>query len=284
MRENQLAAIVRREESPTGLAFRRMFPFMFKNHPYGFLQQGDPDAVKKFTTADAKHFWSSQITRPWVLAVSGDFNKEKILTLARQLPVPSEKATTLETPAWGQEKKLELKLPGRNQAHLMMVFPTSGAGAPDEPGLALLQNILAGQSGLLFRDLRDVHGLGYSVTALAWKGEKAGALIFYIGTEPAKLAQAEAGFERIIAQLHSTPLPEEELMRGKQQMTGDYYRDHQSLASRSSEAAKLTLLNRPLDAERAIVDTAQKITAEELQELSRKYIQKDRAYFVKVLP
>ena len=165
-----------------------------------------------------------------------------------------------------------------------MVFPTVGYGNPDEAGLDLLQNILAGQSGLLFRDLRDKQSLGYSVTAFPWKSAKSGALIFYIGTEPGKLAQAEAGFKSVIKELHNEPLPAEELERGKNQIRGDYYREHQSLASRSSEAAALTILGLPLDYARNMVDKAQAIDAKTLQDLARKYLQTDKAYMVVVKP
>ena len=165
-----------------------------------------------------------------------------------------------------------------------MIFPAVGYGNEDEAGLELMENILAGQSGLLFRDLRDEQSLGYTVTAFSWKSEKTGVLIFYIGTEPGKAAQAEAGFRDVIRKLHGELLPVEELERGKNQMTGDYYRDHQSLGSRSSEAASLAVLKLPLDYSRKLVEKAQGIDARTLQELARKYIQPDKSYMVKVLP
>ena len=136
----------------------------------------------------------------------------------------------------------------------------------------------------MFRDLRDKQSLGYSVTAFPWKSAKAGALIFYICTEPGKLAQAEAGFRTVIKELQNELLPAEELERGKNQIRGDYYRDHQSLASRSSEAAALTILGLPLDYARNMVDKAQAVDAKAIQALARKYLQPDKAYTVVVKP
>ena len=282
--ENQVAAITAREDQPTGLAFRRMFPFLFGNHPYGFLQLGEKDRVAAFTAKDAKEFWREQTLRPWALSVCGSYDKDAILAAVKKLPVPAKKEKTVDDPAWGKTKELDLKLAGRQQAHLLMVFPAVGYGNPDEAGLDLLQNILAGQSGLLFRDLRDKQSLGYTVTAFPWKSAKAGALVFYIGTEPGKLAQAEAGFRSIIKELQSEPLPAEELERGKNQIRGDYYREHQSLASRSSEAAALTVLGLPLDYARNMVDKTRAVDAKTLQQLARKYLQPDKAYMVVVKP
>lgn len=284
VRENQIAAIVTREDQPTSLAFRRMFPFLFSGHSYGYLGLGEKDRVAAFKAKDARVFWAKQTLRPWVLSVCGTFDREGVLRAAEKLPVPGTEADTLAEPVWNQAKELDLHLAGRNQAHYFMVFPTVGYGHEDEAGLDVLQNILAGQSGLLFRDMRDKQGLGYTVTAFPWKSEKTGALIFYIGTEPDKLEQAEAGFAKVIAFLHKEILPEEELQRGKNQINGDYYREHQSLASRSAEAGVLTILQRPLDAARALVDKAQAVTAEEVRALAVKYIEPDKAYVIKVLP
>lgn len=282
--DNQLSAIAVREDQPVGLAFRRLFPFLFGQHPYGYATLGEKERVAAFKASDAKNFWKEQIHQPWVLSVCGTFDREAILKAAQNLPKPQAGEHVPGTPIWNQGKELDLHLAGRNQGHLLLIFPTVGYGDKDEAALDLLENILAGQSGLLFRDMRDRQGLGYTVTAFPWKMQKAGALIFYIGTEPEKMEQAEQGFHAIIESLHTTLLDEGELTRGKNQIQGDYYRDHQSIGSRSAEAAILTVLHRPLDAARKLVEASQKVDAKELQNVAKKYLQPDKAYVVKVLP
>ena len=133
-------------------------------------------------------------------------------------------------------------------------------------------------------DLRDKEGLGYSVTAFPWKADKAGAMIFYIGTSPDKLDAARDGFLRVIDKLHTENVPDALVQGAKNKMLGDYYREHQTVASRCSEAAVLSILGRPLDAERKLVDSAQKVTPEQLRELAVKYIQFDKSREVTVLP
>ena len=108
--------------------------------------------------------------------------------------------------------------------------------------------------------------------------------MFYIGTEPDKVRQAEEGFLRVIADLRAWALPDEELERGKNRMKGDYYRSQQSLASRASEAAMLTVLRRPLDASRKLLEDARGIDAAALRKLARTYLDPDKAYIVKVEP
>ncbi len=281
---SQLAAIQSAEDQPLGLAFRRLTPFLFPGHPYGYYQLGQPDQVRAYGVKDIRDYWAKQTAQPWVLAVCGSFDRDEVLKLAQRLPVPSAQKPVPPAPVWTKESSLTLHLAGRNQAHLLLIFPTAGRAGADTPALELLQNILDGQSGLLFRDLRDEHGLGYTVTAWNWQASDAGFMAFYIGTDPGKLDAARQGFERVIGELRETPLNAEEINRGKNQMRGSYYRDHQRLGSRSNEAATLTTLGYDQDYNRQVIESAAKLNAAELQAIAQKYLIWDKAYTVVVQP
>ena len=283
-RENQIAAIVSREDHPLDLAFRRMFPFLFGTQLYGYQSQGSKEGVAAFTQEDVAAFWQKQSRQPWALSVCGVFDRDAVIAAAKKLPTPRDASPDIAKPTWAMKKELDIILPGRNQAHLFLVFPSAPIGSADEPGMALMQNILSGQSGLLFRDLRDKQGLGYTVTAIDWQAPLAGVLMFYIGTEPDKVTVAGDGFAKVIKELHENMLPGEELLRGKNQMRGDYLRARQRMSSRSSEAANLAIKGRSLDAEKELIDAALQLTPEDLRQLARKYLVVDKAYVVKVLP
>jgi zinc protease len=261
-----------------------MFPFLFGKHPYGYLHLGEKDRIAGFTAQDARNFWRKQIRQPWALSVCGSFDRQAMIDAAKSLPEPDAEAVSPAIPRWNEARELNLSLPGRNQSHLFLVYPTVPYGAEDEPGIELLQNILAGQSGLLFRELRDRQGLGYTVTAFPWRSEKAGALILYIGTEPDAMQRAGEAFRAVIAGLQTDLLPEDELERGKNQIEGDYYREHQTLSSRSAESAVLAALRRPPDAARSLVEKSRAVDAAAVRELARKYLRPEQAYTVRVLP
>lgn len=283
-KENQTAAVINKEDAPLGFAFRKLFPFLFGEHVYGFQSLGSRESIAAFTRKDVAEFWKKQSRQPWVLSVCGDFDRDAVLEAARKLPVPKDKGASVTPPAWVKDKELALSMPKRNQAHLMLVFPGVASGHEDEAGLALLQNILAGQSGLLFRELRDEQGLGYTVTAFPWQAPLTGALIFYIGTEPGKIGVAKTGFEKIIRDLHEKTLPAEELARGKKQMEGDYIRARQKMSARSAEAATAAILGKNLDAGKELVEKAKTLTPEDLKTLAEKYLVFDDAYTVTVTP
>lgn len=283
-KENQVAAIVAREDSPTGYAFRKLLPFLFGEQLYGYQSLGDKEVVKALVPDDVTMYWQRQATKPWVLSVCGTFDRKAVIAAAKRFPAPKGKTDGILAPEWGEDKELTLTMPDRQQAHLMLVFPGTDVDSEDMPGLDLLREILAGQSGLLFRDLRDKEGLGYTVTALQWQARLTGAIIFYIGTEPDKMNAASDGFKRVIASIHKGEIAEDDILRGKNQLLGDYVRGRQKMSARSAEAASLAIQGRSLDADRERIDKAQKLTATDIAALARKYLQTDKAYTLKVLP
>ena len=282
--KDQLAAIKSREDQPLGLAFRKLPPFLFPGCVYGYLQLGEPENVQKYDEAQLRSFWNRQKARPWVLAVSGDFDRDQILAFAKSLPAPDQRKVDVPVPAWGTRPELDIPMPGRNQAHLMLIFKTAPDTSPDTPALDLLETSLGGMGGPLFRDLRDKQGLGYTVTAFNRQTSENGYMVFYIGTEPGKMAQAEEGFKRIINDLHQNLLSEEDVNRGKNQLEGDYYRNMQSLGSRSGEAAALTMEGYPLSFTKDQIEKSKNVTPEQLREIVKKYLNVDSAYTIKVLP
>ncbi len=283
-KQAQIAAISSAEDRPIGLLFRNLPPFLFPDSVFGYQALGDPGIVNSFSQEQIRIFWEKQKKRPWVLAVTGSFDREEILAFARALPVPSEAGSEIEPPAWGKEKALALKLPERNQAHLMLVFPTAPLSSPDTPGLALMEETFGGMGGPFFSRLRDEKGLGYTVSVFNVQNDELGYMVFYIGTEPERLAEAEKGFRDILAELRKTPLPATELTRGCNQLEGNYYRAMQRLASRSGEAATLALEGRALDFNRKKIELARQVTPAQLQGLVKKYLDDSHGYVVTVLP
>ncbi len=285
-RESQLAAIKSKEDQPMGLAFRKLFPFIYASGPYAYMRLGEPAAIASFTPAETRAFWEKQRKAPWVMAVSGDFDRDMVERAARELAKAMEPATpfVFAKADWAAKREETLKLAERNQEHLLMVFPVEGAVSGDTPGLELLNSILAGQSGLLFKDLRDKQGLGYSVTSFLWQSVNTGFLAFYIGTDPAKAGQAMEGFRAAAANLKKEDLAAEELDRGKKLLVGDYYRERQSLSARSAEAAQDLAEGFPLDHRLSVIEKAKTLAAGDLRKLAEKYLDPANAYVMRIEP
>lgn len=287
-KQDQVSAIKRKEDRPLGLAFRNIFPFLYKDGSYSYFHLGMPEQVVKFSREEILAYWKKQSSRPFVISVCGNYDREALAAFAKGLDgklVVKDTAVSVPTSSWGEKKDLTMTLPDRNQAHLMVVFPIPGM--EDEKataGFSLLRASLAGQSGLLFRDLRDKQGLGYTVTAFLWQAPKTGFMAFYIGTKPEQLEQAMAGFDKTVKMLKEEDLPEDEILRARNILRGEYYQEHQSLLSRSREAASLIVKGFQPDLDQKIIEQASKTDAAQVRELINKYIDWDNKYTLTVKP
>lgn len=279
------SAIKQRADRPLSYMFAALNPFLYSNgQVYGFDGLGSPQNLDRFSRKDAEAFWKLQSAQPWALSVAGSYDREVVLAFARSLSAPADSGIIINPPQWGTERKLDLHLPGRNQAHLLQVFKAVPPTHPDAPALMLLQSVLSGQSGLLFSRLRDEQGLAYTVTAFYRTMPEAGFMAFYIGTTPDKLEQSRKGFAEIIASLKEKTLPAKVLAAGANRLSGEYYRGLQSLESRAVEAATAAVLGHPQDFRAQLLEKAARITPEQLRETARKYLEPAGAYEVTLLP
>ncbi len=284
-KNNQIAAIRSRDDQALGLAFSHIPPFLFEGeHPYAFKSLGTIENVEGMTKEMIVSFWEKQKAQPWVLAVAGSYDKEAVIAFAKSLPAPTATSAEIKEPTWAKDSTLDLHLAGREQGHLLMIFKGVASNHPDAVGLELLQIALSNQSGILFRELRDNQGLGYTVTAQNHFLPKTGYMFFYIGTEPEKMSIARQGFEDVIADIQKNAIPEADVRSAQNQMEGDYYRQRQSLSSRTGEAATLSILGEELDFSKQRVEDAKKWTPEDLRRLAQKYLVPDEAYVVTVTP
>lgn len=283
--ENMQSAIRQRADRPLAYMFARVSPFLFPGgQPYGYDSLGTPELLAGYDQAAVRAFWKRQSAQPWVLSVAGTFDREAVIAFAKSLPAPDEAPVAVPAPRWNRDRRLALTLSGRNQAHLLQIFPTVPLTHPDAPALLLLQSVLSGQSGLLFTKLRDEQGLGYTVTAFNRNMPETAFMAFYIGTTPDRLEQARKGFADVIAAIREKPLPEATLRAGASRLLGEYLRDRQSLAARAGEAATDALLHYPPDFQKTLLDRAAALSPEEVRAVARKYLLPQDAYDVTLLP
>ena len=287
-REDQQSAIARTEDQPIGLVFRNLPGVLYGSAPHNYKRLGQPEQVAAMTADQARAFWAKQSKQPFVLSACGQFDEAALIAFATSL----EKELGVSGPRYQQLAPIcsakghtTLHLPGRIQSHMFVIFKTPGREDLDASAkLSVLRTALAGQSGLLFRDMRDKQGLGYTVTAFLSQGLRSGFLAFYIGTDPDKRAKAMEGFQKAAADLRAKPLPADEMTRAKNILTGEYYQDRQALMSRSREAAGALASGLPLDAERQLVDKAQAVSAEDIRATAASVLKWDDAFVVEVQP
>jgi zinc protease len=125
----------------------------------------------------------------------------------------------------------------RAQAHLVIGFRGITVADPDRYTLELIAQILAGQGGRLFLDLRDRQSLAYTVAASNVEGLSEGHFTIYIATAPEKVERARAGIFEEIDRLVTKAPSQEELQHAIRFGTGTFAIGSQRSHARAAHLA-----------------------------------------------
>ena len=208
---------------------------LFTDHPYGRHALGDEAQVEKITAQQLKELHNTFVNpKNMSLSVVGGVPREDVeqwltqldQSLARQtstfhqglLSPPSK----LTAPRWAAAHY------DREQTHIIVGGMGISMYHPDRFALRVLQNILGGQSGRLFIELREKRSMAYTVSPMSMEGLEAGYVGTYIACAPNKKEEAIAGIREVIETLVKKGPTQEEMMRAKNYYLGQRAMDLQS--------------------------------------------------------
>jgi zinc protease len=226
VRTEMLAAIIRKEDHLASKAFDLFSATLYDGHPYRFPTIGTEETVSGFKREMLVDYYQSY-ARPQdaVLAVAGDVEPDEIVEaiaarLADWNPQEGAQLPTRTPPpppdSWRQ-RELEKN---RNQSHVVVGFRGLSVDDPDRPALEVLTQVLSGQGGRLFMELRDRQSLAYSVSAFSIEGVDPGAFGVYIACAPEKVDDALAGIQSELKKIVEGPIAESELDRARRYLVG----------------------------------------------------------------
>ena len=130
----------------------------------------------------------------------------------------------------------------RKQSALAMLFPGPAHRDPARFAAETWAAIAAGLGGRLFESLRSKRSLAYTVIANSWQRERAGGLLTYIATDPARLAEARDAMLEELAVFRREPPPREELARATATLVGQVEMSRQTAGAYAGEIADAWLL------------------------------------------
>jgi zinc protease len=155
---------------------------------------------------------------------------------------------------------------------------------PDREALEVLTQVLSGQGGRLFLELRDRRSLAYSVSALNVEGVAPGFFAVYIATAPDKLEEARRGLtEQIDAILASAPA-EAELDRARRYLVGNFAIDQQRAAIRASHLSLDALYGLGPDNDRGYAERVRAVSREDVLRMARRIFRVEHATTAVIRP
>ena len=276
-RRELLLSIKNREDDSSRVAFDLTFKTIYPEHPYGMTTLGESESIGAITVEDLKRFYARALDpRNLVVAVVGDVDEEDILDelgdeLSELEPVP-DPIVVPEPAALPTAVRHEFKTIDRRQAHVVVGYPSVDFAHPDRFALSVLDNILSGQGGRLFYELRDRRSLAYSVTAFFTKGLARGLFGGYIATDPSKAEVAAKGLLAEFAKLRDRAAEPSELSRAQRYLVGSREIGLQTSGALAEEMAFNELYGLGYRAGWKYAESIQAVSLDDVRRVARTYL------------
>jgi zinc protease len=172
----------------------------------------------------------------------------------------------------------------REQAHLVVGFPGVTLDSRDRFALELLSQVLSGQGGRLFAEIREKRGLAYRVSAFSLEGLDPGYFAVYVGTSPENVDQVLARVREELARLSRDGIGADELARAQRYLTGTHAI---GLQRKSALAAALVFheaYGQGWRTYRQYTEQIGRVTVAQVKRAAQKYLQLQREVVALVTP
>jgi zinc protease len=228
------------DDSPARLVDRLFCETLFEGHPYAMTVVGRPESVGALSVDDVKTHYSNLFSgRRVALAMAGKFDTDQVLSFFSSIERPLAAATAEWPPVQHPMKAprvVETKR-GREQSHVIYGVNGIAIKDGDRMSMRVLSTMLGGQSGRLFRELRDKQGLCYVVAPVSFEGIEPGYFGVYMGCDPAKRETAIHGIQTQLARLAEKAPTPVEVERAKVLLLGRHHMDLQLNSNIASTSA-----------------------------------------------
>jgi len=275
-----LAAIERREDRLAQRAFLLFGEHHFQKHPYRMPTLGSAAVIGGLEREAVltHHEWLVKQAN-LVIAVAGDVDPDLVARgfsqrLAELDASPFERPSPPAEPPPTEIRRAELRK-DRAQAHLVIGFRGIAVGDEDRFTLDVISQILSGQGGRLFLDLRDRRGLAYAVSATSVEGFDPGYFALYIATTPERLDEARAGLLDELDRLLQAPPGEDELDRARRYLTGNFVIDQQRNAVHAAQISLNALYGLGASASDEFVARVEAVGREDVLRVARRIVKLD---------
>ena len=213
------------DDSPGQYVHDLFSQLLWPDHPLGRLLSGTIDTVRRISRADIVEYWRHMYhPRNVLVAVSGDFKSEEIVTTVRRAFAGARthrasRFVRAPRPRRGPQVRVWNK--PTEQTHLCAGTYAIPRTHPDRFALEMLHVILgANMSSRLFREVRERRGLVYEIGTQIKRFEDTGAFVVSAGCETGKLDATVRTIFTELGRIRRGRIARAELRRAKDYYTG----------------------------------------------------------------
>lgn len=231
-------------ETPEELIHDIFWDDLFPGHPLGYSIIGNKktiSAIDRQTLVDYVHenYTSNRLT----ISAAGNVDHDELVALVeRHFIGISQGITGVYSPPRTPQNGRNVVPNGAIQAHLCVGTHAYTYRDSKKFALLILNTLLgAGMSSRLFQNIREKHGIAYSVYSFIDFMFDSGIFGVYLGTDSQNIDQSLALIGNELNDLRHSTISSDELERTKSQLKGSLMLGLESTASRMTRLAKMEI-------------------------------------------
>ena len=285
LRDQLLTSLAIRAQNTSELATLAFDELVYAGHPYSRPDDGYPDTIRAITQQDLAEFHEKHFgPRRMAISIVGGVEFEKALDSVSRFLGDWENPRQPNQPELPPVKPLrgiitrQVNIPGKSEADLVMGIAGPPRRSPDYLSASLGNNILGqfGMYGRIGESVRDRLGLAYHASSSLSGGIGPGPWLFIAGVDPKNVEEVIGLIRQEIKRFTSEPVSGEELADSKANYIGRLPLSLESNAGVASALLSLERYSLGLDYYQRFSDLIRAITAEEILETAKRYLDPDR--------
>ena len=234
------------EDTPDDVSYDLIARVSFKDSPLGQPILGLEKQVLSFNREDLNKFMNDYYTGDnMVISIAGSFKDEEVIdALNANIKLPKNATNNFEF-NYSFSSNSDFIYKDIEQVHLEIAYPGLSYGDDLTFPLAALNAVLGGSvSSRLFQNIRENHGLTYSINSYLSQYESLGTFNVYASMHRDNLYKVVDLIHEEILKIINFAITDEELSRVKEQLKGNYILDLEGSESYMSLVGKNKLFNK----------------------------------------
>jgi predicted Zn-dependent peptidase len=283
-----LEEIKRSEDDPDDLVHEYFDRHLFGSHPYARPIIGTAENIRRFQRDDlvayTEKFYTSENI---ILVAAGNITHDQMVKLAERF-FTGKRSVNAKRKSFSavRSTRVSIEYPKPiQQAHVLTGTVAFNAHhAMRYPGMVMNSILGDGMSSRLFQEIREKHGLAYSVYSFLSLAKETGVFGVYVGTDKGSVKKATDLAYAVLEKIKNVSLRKSELNRAKAQLKGNMLMSLESTSNRMMRLGSGELYfgeYRTLD---SIVRNIDAVTAEDVQRTATKLFDINKFTTVVLMP
>lgn len=274
VRRRILAEIDREADNPFQTAGRLLRGALFKGCAFGHPAIGTRESIEGMTRAELISFYNTfSVPQNMVLSIAGDIDEERVAGIVEKhfsrLPASEVPVVLPVLSASGSgPEAIRKTLEEKEQTILILGFPTGmGADHPDRHALSVVNGLLSGQGGRLYKRIREELGLAYTLGAYQVLGIAGGFETVYVATTHEGVETCRKVVEEELERLRSGEISDQELGEVKTHLIGSQELALETLGAVAEQTALDELLGNGYLAFKSYAEDINRVTIQDIRRI-----------------